>query len=99
MDIEKAMTNLVKAARSLWRLDKRLHEIGFETSPTFRIYGNIADGILHLVGEPNCENCDAPITFLLLENEDISDEQCAQFLLKQHEVFTALAYIDGALRK
>ena len=99
MDIEKAMTNLVKAARSLLKFDHALRGIGFDTSPTFGIYGHIADGILHLVGERNSDDSDAPVTFVLLENDYISDEQCAHLLLKQHEVCTAIAYIDGALRK
>lgn len=99
MDIEKAMMNLVKAARSLLKFDHALRDIGFDTSPTFGIYGHIADGILHLVGERNSDDSDAPVTFVLLENDYISDEQCASLLLKQHEVCTAVAYVDGALRK
>lgn len=98
MDIEKAMKYLVKAARELHALDQDLENIGFRMSPVFHIYGCLADGIFHLIGESTNMDYGSSMTCMLLKNKKISDDQCVQLLLQQHELCVMQDYLSGFMR-
>lgn len=84
MNIESVLTELVEAGMLAKKMDNALHDAGFDGSPYFSIYGNIADAIYKLIGE-HTETFDESITAHVLNPITLSTKEAVSILLKAHK--------------
>lgn len=79
MDKKRVLTHLVKAGRDALHLEATLKSIGYEGTPYFDLYGEIADAVYEMLGEET-ETIDESITYAAMHDIYTSDEMCAERL-------------------
>ena len=83
MDENKALVNLVKAARKARQIDDSMVQNGYTGSPYHEIYGLVADAIYILLGEES-ERSDDSVTYRTLNSGILTDMQAAAKLTREY---------------
>lgn len=81
MNEMEALENFVEAGKKAKHLDKNLRALGYGENPYWEIFGAIADGIYHLIGEKT-EMFEDSVTHKVFENEFMNPHEGAVELLK-----------------
>lgn len=84
MDTKEALTRMVKAGRLALTMDKGLRSLGYDETPYFDIYGNIADAVYFLLGEET-ETFSASVTSLVFESPELTDARRVSLLMRELE--------------
>lgn len=90
--MKETLIRMVNAARECMSADRKLQEIGFENTPLFNIYGTIADAIYYLIDEKT-DTFEESMTFQVLNDETLSDEECADMLLYHKQRLLIQRYV------
>ena len=83
------MTRLVRAGRKANRIDEMLLGLGYGSTPYASIYGDITDAIYEMLGE-NTETFHESLTFQVMMDDSLTDEQCADKLLAARQSAKAI---------
>lgn len=81
MNEMEALENFVEAGKKAKHLDKNLRALGYGENPYWEIFGAIADGIYHLIGEKT-EMFEDSVTHRIFDNEFLNPHESAVELLK-----------------
>ena len=94
MDVKIILDHLVSAGRKAYKLDRKMHDIGYDHNPYFEIYGEIADAVYNILGE----RCifEESATAMAFANQHISDAQCADGLFTVYQHRNEPAELSGA---
>ena len=83
-NVEDALLRLVKAAKKLKRMADALDAAGMGSELLFSCYGDIIDGIYHLIGENTGEYTDSE-TCKVMGTVSLSDERAAALLMNVYK--------------
>ena len=75
MEIREILRKMVTAGRTAYMCHTSMQDIGYDNTPYFDIYGEIADAIYVLIGE-NTQTYHESITYQTLTNLDMSISEC-----------------------
>lgn len=79
MEIREILRKMVTAGRTAYMCHTSMQDIGYDNTPYFDIYGEIADAIYVLIGENAQTFCES-VTYLTLTNLELSIDQCVGIL-------------------
>lgn len=78
MDVKNVLSHLACAGRKAYLLDREMHNLGYDNTPYFDIFGGIADAVYVILGE-KCDFDDSA-TAIFFSDMRVSDTQCADGL-------------------
>lgn len=87
MDVKNVLGHLACAGRKAYLLDREMHNLGYDNTPYFDIYGGIADAVYVILGE-KCDFDDSA-TAVFFSDRSTSDKQCADGLFGVYSRNTA----------
>ena len=97
MDVKIILENLVITGRKAYKLDREMHDLGYDNNPYFDIYGGIADAVYHILGEKcDFENSAASA---FLSDQNTSDKQCTEGLFSVYQFRNGKPELSDATMK
>ena len=100
MNNNKALANLVKAARKARQMDDAMAQNGYSSYPYREIYGLIADAVYSFIGE-DTDRYEDSVTHHALNSYILTEKQAAQILAGEynnHQEETSFHIPDNAFR-
>ena len=79
MNSKRVLTHLIKAGRDALHLEKTLHNLGYQETHYFNLYGEISEAMYCLLDE-NADSFEESETYLAMHDIYSSDEMCAEKL-------------------
>lgn len=75
----KALAKFVEAGRIARMVDEAMHDVGYNDTPYFHIYGKISDAIYELLHE-NTETFEQSLTYKIMHASEMSFHQLTEIL-------------------
>lgn len=79
MDTTKILTHLIRAGRDALNMENQLRQLGYDSTPYYGLYGEIAEAVYCIMGEKT-ESFDESVTHAAMHDPCTTDKQCAEAL-------------------
>jgi len=83
-EIRDALLRMVRAAMKAKKMQEHYLKIGIDDQPWFEIWGDILDGIYHLIGE-RTDPFEESATYMVMHAPILSDERRAKMLYAEYK--------------